>query len=60
MCHKETGNYEPAVECLEQVLTDEPDNIDAKILLANVYEAMMDRPRAWKLFNEGKKECCTE
>ncbi|KAI8848650.1 hypothetical protein BC829DRAFT_417432 [Chytridium lagenaria] len=56
---QQLGNYEDAVELYEAVLEDEPDDVDSKIQLAEIYNALGDEKKAAELMTDvhmqGKK-----
>ncbi|KAG9007114.1 transcription factor TFIIIC subunit tfc4 [Tulasnella sp. 427] len=54
-CHRLLGDFDKAVEVLKYVLEVNPENIEAKMRLAELYE-ILDQPRqALALVNEGKE-----
>lgn len=49
-------DYENAVEKYEEILEDEPENVDAYIGLAKAYEKMNDIGKSIEVLNEGLEE----
>ncbi|GAA6062994.1 hypothetical protein JCM10212_004976 [Sporobolomyces blumeae] len=51
-CHAATGDYQDARECFENVLEEEPSNLEAKVALARVYESLGEPERALTLIKQ--------
>ncbi|GAA6030008.1 hypothetical protein JCM8097_009212 [Rhodosporidiobolus ruineniae] len=51
-CHQATGDFEDARECYENVVAEEPDNLEAKLALAKVLEQLSEPGRALQLIKE--------
>ena len=47
------GDLEAAAECYQAVISSEPNDLDSRLALAEVYERLDDRERALELVNEG-------
>ncbi|GAA5979094.1 hypothetical protein JCM10908_002802 [Rhodotorula pacifica] len=45
-CHQATGDFEAAKECYENVVEEEPNNMEAKLALAKILEQLGDPSRA--------------
>ncbi|GAA5902958.1 hypothetical protein JCM6882_009654 [Rhodosporidiobolus microsporus] len=51
-CHQATGDLEEAKECYENVVAEEPENIEAKLALAKVLEHLNEPARALQLIKD--------
>ncbi|CAH1769664.1 1637_t:CDS:2, partial [Entrophospora sp. SA101] len=51
LCHRELGNFENAAEYFTAVVEDSPDNLDAKMSLAETYEFLGENEKALELVN---------
>ncbi|GAA5826171.1 hypothetical protein JCM11251_007193 [Rhodosporidiobolus azoricus] len=51
-CHLATGDLDEAKECYENVVAEEPENIEAKLSLAKVLEQLNEPARALQLIKD--------
>ncbi|GAA5929194.1 hypothetical protein JCM10213_005007 [Rhodosporidiobolus nylandii] len=51
-CHQAQGDWEDARECYENVVAEEPDNVEAKLALAKILEQLSEPARALQLIKE--------
>ncbi|CAO1612960.1 unnamed protein product [Sympodiomycopsis kandeliae] len=51
-CHQALGQSEEAAKCYEPIIEAEPDNLEIKMRLAEIYEDLHRRPEALRLVNE--------
>ncbi|GAA5845725.1 hypothetical protein JCM5353_001690 [Sporobolomyces roseus] len=51
-CHSAMGDFEEARECFENVIEEEPSNVEVKVALARVYENLGQPDRALLLIKE--------
>ncbi|KWU45778.1 TPR-like protein [Rhodotorula sp. JG-1b] len=52
MCHQATGDLESTKECYENVVEEEPNNMEAKLVLAKLLEQLGDPSRALQYIKE--------
>ncbi|TKA57180.1 hypothetical protein B0A53_01136 [Rhodotorula sp. CCFEE 5036] len=52
MCHQATGDLESAKECYENVVEEEPNHMEAKLVLAKLLEQLGDPSRALQYIKE--------
>ncbi|GAA5873300.1 hypothetical protein JCM3774_005935 [Rhodotorula dairenensis] len=52
LCHQATGDLESAKECYENVVEEEPGNMEAKLTLAKILEQLGDPSRALDYIKE--------
>ncbi|GAA6000915.1 hypothetical protein JCM10207_004717 [Rhodosporidiobolus poonsookiae] len=51
-CHEATGGWDDARECYENVIDEEPGNVEAKLALAKILEQLNEPARALQLIKE--------
>ena len=51
-CLRHLGDMEGAIDCYEAVVQNEPEDVDSRLALAEIYERVNDRERALELVNE--------